>query len=107
MAFDYPNAAALAGHLLGEASVGGTAGQVGQTSKEAEIREALASIPLARLRRAGLIDPLLRLTGADDGEAADSEPEQADLVASAGVEELIRMTADGSSAASNEGEGTQ
>ena len=85
--FDYPSPGALAEHLLASLSVGGGE-EAGLESGEREIREALASLPLARLRSAGLIDPLLRLV---DSEAhPEPEPEEdGDPIDSMGVEELI------------------
>src|SRR4029077_11270815 len=62
--FDYPSSVALAGYLLTEVVSDG--GGMTLESKEAEIREALASIPLPLLRRSGLIDPLLRLAQSSD-----------------------------------------
>jgi malonyl CoA-acyl carrier protein transacylase len=99
--FDYPSSAALAGHLLAEV-VADDDGRMASESKEAEIREALASIPLSRLRRSGLIDSLLRL--ADGGEDGEVEPDESDLIDSMGVEDLIRKSAEGLSADS-QGEG--
>ena len=93
--FDYPSAAALADHLLAEVSADGDRAAESE-SKEAEIREALASIPLSRLRRSGLIDPLLRLalTGEETVPELD-EPEESDLIDSMGVDDLIRKSVEG------------
>jgi NADP-dependent 3-hydroxy acid dehydrogenase YdfG/acyl carrier protein len=85
--FDYPSPGELAGHLLASLSPGGGE-EAGLESGEREIREALASLPLARLRSAGLIDPLLRLV---DSEAhSEPQPEEGgDPIDTMGVEELI------------------
>jgi hypothetical protein len=56
-------------------------------SREHEIRAALASIPLARLRGAGLLDPLVRLAGGDDGAEAEADDESIETM---DVNELIR-----------------
>ncbi|HEX6687028.1 MAG TPA: acyl carrier protein, partial [Solirubrobacterales bacterium] len=98
--FDYPSCAALAEHLLAEVVASG-GGSGTSESKEADIREALASISLARLRRAGLIDPLLRL--AQDDEEAEVAPDDSDLIDSMEVEDLIRKSAEGLLAESQEG----
>jgi acyl transferase domain-containing protein/acyl carrier protein len=90
--FDHPSAAALAGYLLTEVVSSGGGGTTSE-SKEAEIREALASIPLSRLRRSGLIDSLMRL--ADSGDDGEIEPDDSDLIDSMGIEDLIRKSAEG------------
>ncbi|MFE9425664.1 SDR family NAD(P)-dependent oxidoreductase [Kitasatospora sp. NPDC006697] len=68
--FDYPSPAVLAEHLAAElAPAGGAAEQ----SRETAVRQAIGSIPLARLRDAGLLDSLLELAGL----AAESTAEPA------------------------------
>ncbi|WP_228011183.1 type I polyketide synthase [Nonomuraea phyllanthi] len=64
--FDYPSPAALAGHLL-ELIHPPTAETA--EADEAEIRRALSSIPIHRLRAAGLAETLLRLAGDTDDAA--------------------------------------
>jgi polyketide synthase 12 len=64
LAFDHPNTTALTHHLLNQTT--GTRGDSNVESGEIEIRETLASIPLARLREAGLLDILLQLANPDD-----------------------------------------
>ncbi|MCX5195605.1 SDR family NAD(P)-dependent oxidoreductase [Streptomyces sp. NBC_00249] len=79
MVFDHPTPDALTGRLLGELHPAGTgAGQGDGGPDEAHVRQALASIPLARLREAGLMDALLDLAAAPsagrthpDGAARD------------------------------------
>ncbi len=95
--FDFPSAATLAEHIFAGIVRTGENG-VGLESREGDVREALASIPLSLLRRAGLIDPLLRLAEVGDATEIRSEiePDHADLVDSAGVDDLIRMSAGGS-----------
>ncbi|MGC1853495.1 MAG: type I polyketide synthase, partial [Solirubrobacterales bacterium] len=100
--FDHPSSAALAGHLLAEV-LAKDGGMMAAESKEAEIREVLASIPLARLRRAGLIDPLLQLTDAAAEAEAEAEPDDGDSIDSMGVEELIRKSAEGTPTEPGEG----
>ncbi|GFG75807.1 hypothetical protein MBOT_31720 [Mycobacterium botniense] len=70
--FDYPNSAALAGYFRQELL--GTAAQDGHQPApgEAEIQRVVASIPVKRLRQAGVLDLLLKLANETDG-AADSE----------------------------------
>ncbi|WUV19835.1 SDR family NAD(P)-dependent oxidoreductase [Streptomyces sp. NBC_01485] len=76
LVFDYPTPAALSRHLrdrLGsvDAVDGGT---TAEDPREAAVRRVLASVPLARLQQAGLVDQLLRLAGTG-GEEPDPVPE--------------------------------
>jgi amino acid adenylation domain-containing protein len=57
LVFDRPTAAAVADYLLARVEGGGGGGE------EDELREAIASIPIERLRQAGLLEPLLELAG--------------------------------------------
>ncbi len=96
LVFDYPAPAAVAAYLLQEVSPDAVGGGAATESREREIREALGSIPLARLRSAGLIDPLLRLAHQDDSQqVTESESElEGDAIDSMDVEELIRKSVD-------------
>jgi polyketide synthase 12 len=95
--FDHPSPAAVALYLLKRVAAPPANG--GHTS-EAEIRRMLASISTEQLRRAGLLDPLIRLAGpdgedparenarADDGSRpADARAALEDL----DVDELVRL----------------
>ncbi|ARZ67358.1 polyketide synthase [Streptomyces albireticuli] len=102
--FDYATPRALAGHLRTEL-VAEAPGGAGAADGEAVIREALAAVPLTRLREAGLLDSLLELAGvdrslldgpADDGgdpgaRGADDAGEPADSLDSMDAEALVRM----------------
>ena len=93
--FDYPTAAALAGFLA--ASIGPGAAEPGLESQEGQVREALASIPLSRLRKAGLLDSLLRLAGSGSGAGAEPDVDpDGELIDTMDVEELIRESVAGS-----------
>jgi acyl carrier protein len=101
LVFDYPNAEKLAEHLLSEFEPT-TDRESELESRELEVRDALLSIPLTSLRRAGLMDPLMRLARGDDGSEgapieADSHIEEMD------VEELIRMSADSDGSSESSG----
>ncbi len=70
--FDHPTPAALTGYLLGQLAPaqpqeGADAGSPGAVEDEALVRRALAAIPLAQLREAGLLTALMRLA---DGQGA-------------------------------------
>ncbi|MCX5380982.1 type I polyketide synthase [Streptomyces sp. NBC_00091] len=92
--FDHPNPAALAAYLLTE-----LCGDLGDTDPEEDrIRRALASMPLSRIREAGLLEVLLDLAGLEAGgtqEAAadpdDTAPEDIDAM---DTDALIRLAMD-------------
>ncbi|KUJ67428.1 hypothetical protein ACZ90_28530 [Streptomyces albus subsp. albus] len=82
LVFDYPNPDALARQLRGELGLDGDDGSgfgdaVGPAtvpapsdrSEESRIRAAVAAIPVARLRQAGLLDALLGLADPEGGVA--------------------------------------
>jgi len=95
--FDHPNPAVLARHIVAlvapDAGAGpaGPAAGSGQDPDEAEIRRVLASIPLARLRQAGLMPALLDLTRADAAPVELSEEEPTVAIDSMEVDDLVRM----------------
>jgi polyketide synthase 12 len=76
--FDYPNSAALAGYFRQELL--GTASQAPEKAApgEAEIQRVVASIPVKRLRQAGVLDLLLSLANEADGAGA-SETREKDI----------------------------
>ncbi|WUV05095.1 SDR family NAD(P)-dependent oxidoreductase [Amycolatopsis sp. NBC_01488] len=82
--FDYPTPAALADHVGEELFPEATEEDV----EEAEIRAALASIPIARVREAGLLEALLRLSGRAPALVTDSED---DGLGELDVDDLVRM----------------
>ncbi|TQE28180.1 hypothetical protein Sipo7851_31165 [Streptomyces ipomoeae] len=73
LTFDYPTPAALVGYLreqlLQESAQDPSQEDAELAEREAEIRQALASVSLTALRDAGLLDALLDVAGA--GTAAD------------------------------------
>src|SRR5690606_33992160 len=69
LVFDHPTPRALAAHLHGLLVLGGAAAG-GETAEEERVREALAGIPVGRLREAGLLDPLLALADEADRSPA-------------------------------------
>jgi NADPH:quinone reductase-like Zn-dependent oxidoreductase/acyl carrier protein len=89
MTFDYPTAAALAGHLKEELSPTTSAAA---EPDEDELRQALATIPLSRLRHAGLLDALLRL--ADSAGDAGGRKDSAGDIDTLDAESLVRMAFD-------------
>ncbi|MFJ9847637.1 type I polyketide synthase, partial [Kitasatospora sp. NPDC101155] len=93
--FDYPTVAALARYLSAELE---TAAGLRPDADQGEerIREAFATIPLSRLREAGVMDVLLRLAGvADEPDAAD-ESVAVEAIDAMDAESLLRMVFDSS-----------
>ncbi|MEU8918960.1 SDR family NAD(P)-dependent oxidoreductase [Streptomyces nigrescens] len=96
LVFDHPTPLALADHLCAELAPGHLTGQAAAAPEDdAAVREALAAIPLERLRAAGLLDDLLALaqpttsgTGHEDG--VDSAPAP-DAIESMEVDDLVRL----------------
>jgi hypothetical protein len=84
--FDHPTPAALAAHLLEVLRPGAAA-----DPEEARIRAALATVPLARFRDAGLMTALLELAGLDAAGGGDPGGDVDDLDAEA----LVRLALDG------------
>jgi acyl transferase domain-containing protein/acyl carrier protein len=91
LVFDYPTTAALSEHLLTEIlpELGPSSGV---EDREAEIREALASIPLARLREANVMDTLLQLAGLDGGTPPEGTEDAEDAIDAMDVESLVQMS---------------
>ncbi|HZC92532.1 MAG TPA: acyl carrier protein, partial [Mycobacterium sp.] len=81
--FDYPNSAALAGYFRQELVGTSTEAAPQAAPGEAEIQRVVASIPVKRLRQAGVLDLLLTLAneaaGADVGQARENDIATMDL----------------------------
>jgi acyl carrier protein len=86
--FDHPTSAELADVLSAGLA------PAGADPEEDRVRAALASVPVERLREAGLLDVLLRLAGAQS-EAAEPVADRAE-VDDMDAAELIRMAMNGS-----------
>ncbi|MGK5522856.1 SDR family NAD(P)-dependent oxidoreductase, partial [Micromonospora sp. URMC 107] len=93
LVFDYPNPAVLAENLL-DGLVPEAAQADDGDPAEVAVRQALATIPLARIREAGLLDLLLNLTDADGGAGAESVDEALDLD-DLDTDTLVRLALDG------------
>ncbi|MFE5161217.1 type I polyketide synthase [Streptomyces sp. NPDC056697] len=106
LVYDYPTPAALAEHLLTELIPDGPGHGPGHGPRyipaytdtdpqDAELRRTLATIPMGRIREAGLLDTLLRLA---DPQAAGSEPsrveDEAESIDEMDVQHLIDMALD-------------
>jgi NADPH:quinone reductase-like Zn-dependent oxidoreductase/nucleoside-diphosphate-sugar epimerase len=86
--FDHPTPAALATHLREELSLGPSDGA---DTEEAQLRSILASIPLDRIRDAGLMEILLKLGGAAVAHAEPDQPERGEEIDEMDTEGLIRL----------------
>ncbi|WP_089154987.1 beta-ketoacyl reductase [Micromonospora sp. NBS 11-29] len=93
LVFDHPDPAALAGHLRATLVPDAVSQPAGDPA-EIAVRQALATIPLARIREAGLLDLLLGLAG-PDGPAPEPEGAEVDLD-ELDTDTLIRLALDGS-----------
>ncbi|MGP3940814.1 type I polyketide synthase [Streptomyces sp. 6N106] len=102
LVYDYPTPAALAEHLLTELipdgpghGPGDAPAHVDTDPQDAELRRTLATIPMGRIREAGLLDTLLRLA---DPQAATSDPsrveDEAESIDEMDVQHLIDMALD-------------
>ncbi|MGW2213208.1 SDR family NAD(P)-dependent oxidoreductase, partial [Streptomyces sp. NPDC001781] len=96
LVFDYPNPAELA-VFLGQK----LAPQLGDSDRadapdaaESTLRKALATVPLARFREAGLMEALMQLAGVREEALASDTVEDIDAL---DAESLIRMALDGES----------
>ena len=93
--FDYPTPRILAEHLTGElAPVAEPAAPEAVT--EQGVREALAGIPLEKLRAAGLLDGLLELAGVRLPEEAEPEVVEEATIDDLDTDALISMAIGGS-----------
>ncbi|MBT2381724.1 SDR family NAD(P)-dependent oxidoreductase, partial [Streptomyces sp. ISL-111] len=93
LVFDHPTPAALAQHigslLFGAAQ--GPAGTDRSDDPDAEIRDALAAIPISRLRRAGLLDMVLELAADDTADAAPGAAGAEESLDDMDAESLLRL----------------
>ncbi|WSG19373.1 SDR family NAD(P)-dependent oxidoreductase [Nonomuraea sp. NBC_01738] len=89
--FDHPTPTALADYIHGQLFGQGAADDLAEM--EARVRQALATVPLARFRDAGLMDAFLRLAGIEDTPAAPAEHDGA-LIDDMDADSLIQMALD-------------
>ncbi|RST05647.1 SDR family NAD(P)-dependent oxidoreductase [Streptomyces sp. WAC07149] len=102
--FDHPTPVELADHLRDElapdaAATDPAAGPTGTDAPvdEAHLRRALATLPLARLSEAGVLDTLLRLAGSPAAEPPTSDHTGAreDSIATMDLDDLVSLALDG------------
>jgi acyl carrier protein len=98
--FDYPTTTAIATHLLEELSPSVSRGGDSDQGEDG-IRKAIASIPLMRLREAGLMEVLLQLAGPNGEVAIDHDDMR--LIDMMDVESLVQRAVEGPEVDSAEG----
>ncbi|MCX5381018.1 type I polyketide synthase [Streptomyces sp. NBC_00091] len=102
--FDHPTPVELADHLrdelapeTGATDTGADPTATGAPVDEAHLRRALATLPLARLSEAGVLDTLLRLAGSPAAEPPTSDHTGAreDSIATMDLDDLVSLALDG------------
>jgi NADP-dependent 3-hydroxy acid dehydrogenase YdfG/acyl carrier protein len=92
LVFDYASPAVLARYLRGELAGGDEdGGDHDGGADEAVVRRALAVVPLAQLRAAGVMGILLKLARLHDGAQAPAAASRIDSIDEMDTEGLIRM----------------
>ncbi|WP_341720677.1 type I polyketide synthase [Micromonospora sp. FIMYZ51] len=95
LVFDYPSLGAVTELLLAKLCPDGEGPPPAQHEpQEAQVRAALLSIPLARLRAANLLDALLDLTGTESDDGASGTPtsdDRSDEIKSMDAAALIEL----------------
>ncbi|MFM9557556.1 type I polyketide synthase [Streptomyces caniscabiei] len=96
LVFDHPRLDALAARVSAELAPGDGRSDTGPDGgeREAEIRSLIMSVPLARLRESGLLDPLLALAAGrtvSPDTAARAEPDQSDEIRAMDAAALVEM----------------
>ena len=84
LVFDYPTPTVVASYISSQLSIG----ERGLDTEEAEIRAALASVPIARIRELGLVDALLGL-GRPTSQGESTGGEQPKPIDTMDVQELV------------------
>jgi acyl transferase domain-containing protein/acyl carrier protein len=103
LVFDYPSAAALSDYLLSEMDL--DPADRGDDAAEVQFREALARVPLGRLRRAGLIEALREVVGVDPGESASRDDDSVERIDETDIDDLVEQTLAGQVAGDGDEDG--
>jgi pimaricinolide synthase PimS1 len=99
LVFDYPAPDVLARHLHDQLSppAGPAAVASPRGGAEDQLRQALAGIPLSRIRQAGLLEPLLQLAALHDSATPDEPASTAAAIDSLDAESLVSLALDAES----------
>ncbi|ARQ67527.1 hypothetical protein CAG99_00535 [Streptomyces marincola] len=89
LVFDHPTPAGLARALV--ARLAPADARSPEEERDAEVRELLAAIPLARLRASGLLEALMQLARPEDEERPAAEGDPGPGIADMEVDDLVRM----------------
>jgi polyketide synthase 12 len=87
--FDYPNSAALAGYMYRELVGSSDQPAAAAAPGEAEIQRVVGSIPVKRLRQAGVLELLLALANESSGENAPSAVTTEKDIADMDLDDLV------------------
>ncbi len=98
LVFDHPTCVALSDFLLGEV-LPENGSSASLDNDEAELRGAIASISLKRLREAGVMDTLLELAGLANGGAPAEAGDAVERIDAMDADSLVQMTLAGADAA--------
>ena len=90
LVFDHPTPAAVARYLI-PIAMPDAVNNGDRPSEEDQIRAVLASIPIGRLRKAGLLDALVELARGDQHDTSTTA-DAAGSIDEMDAEALIRMT---------------
>jgi polyketide synthase 12 len=85
--FDYPTPTALANYLL-DKTLPNT--KTHSSTPEDEIRHALTTIPITRLRKAGLLETLLQLANSDEGVLSSADSDAIRQIDTLDIEGLVQ-----------------
>ncbi|MFB9682439.1 acyl carrier protein, partial [Streptosporangium vulgare] len=91
--FDYPNPGALTQFVLEQLFPAVAAAEATPAHSDAEVRQFLTTIPISRLREAGLLDSLFRLARLDDRDA--NNPTEAEAIDTMDADLLIQLALEG------------
>jgi acyl carrier protein len=89
LVFDHPTPAALADHLRQELFPAPTGGE-----DESALRQALATLPLARLREAGVLDVLMQLAELSDRAELSAASDTTSEIDAMDVDDLVQRALD-------------
>jgi hypothetical protein len=103
--FDHPTPAELAACISAQLLSGNQG--LDLDPEEAEIRRALASIPVERLRELGLIELLIRLADPTGEAKHQASGDRSELIDSMDVEELVKQAMERPGSLASVAEGSQ